>query len=149
MIEVFGDFWEHEADAHVITTNGTIKESGAAVMGRGVARQAKMRFPGIPMYLGSLLQERGNRVHYLGEWTRADGRSYNLFSFPVKHNWDEPADLELIAKSAAELAVEASGYHTVAIVRPGCGNGGRDWITEVRAIVKPFLGTRFHVVQKR
>ncbi len=46
MIEEFGDIWEIPGDARVITTNGVVRKDGACVMGRGVALQAKMRYPG-------------------------------------------------------------------------------------------------------
>ena len=148
MIELTGDFWYELADAHVITTNGIVKDNGACVMGRGVALQARNRFPGIDKFLGSRIRERGNRVHALGEWTRADGAAYNLFSFPVKKHWRDKADLDLIKQSAAELILECPpSMQKIVMVRPGCGNGGLQWEV-VREAIKPFLNNRFHIIER-
>lgn len=143
-----GDFWSEIADAYVITTNGTVNSQGRCVMGRGIALQAKNRFPGIDLQLGRLIKHWGNRVHYLGPWTRADGVSHNIFSFPVKHAWNEKADLELIKKSAEVLAEEAPTWmYKIVMVRPGCGNGGLSW-DDVKPAITPFLNQRFIVIER-
>ena len=146
MIEKRGDFWNELGDAHVITTNGVVA-NGRCVMGRGVALQAKNRFPGLDKLLGSLISERGNRVHALGLWTRADGATHNLFSFPVKKHWRDKADIELIKTSIAELILECPpALQKIVMVRPGCGNGGLRW-DGVKEAIKPFLGNRFIIME--
>lgn len=44
-----GNMWTvwDEVDFFVITTNSTIKQNGAVVMGRGIAKQVRGYFPGI------------------------------------------------------------------------------------------------------
>ena len=112
-----GNLWTAEADFIGITTNGTITKAGNAVMGRGVALQAKQMFPGIEKELGTMLTNYGNVCHWL--------RSGSMFSFPVKHNWWEKADINLIALSVKTLVVrgESSPYKKFAIPLPGTGNG--------------------------
>jgi hypothetical protein len=67
MLEAVGDIWEYrESDVIVITTNGSLTRDGRAVFGRGVARQALLRFPGIAGILGRRLAEQGNHVFDLG-----------------------------------------------------------------------------------
>ena len=53
-----GDMWTAytAADIFLITTNATITTRGALVMGRGIARQAKERFPGLDTALGTHVQ---------------------------------------------------------------------------------------------
>ena len=54
-----GDMWTAytTADLFLITTNSTLKTSShALVMGRGIARQAKERFPGLDIALGGQIQ---------------------------------------------------------------------------------------------
>lgn len=132
MREVFGDLWSHfgrPAIAVLITTNGTIKKNGKAVMGRGCARQARDSYPGIDAELGKKLAETGNRVHSLYGGL--------IYSFPVKHMWFERADLKLIGESAqqlGELAI-ASPERTFVLPRPGCGNGQLLWLE-----VEPVIG---------
>jgi len=149
MLEAFGDFWIEPGDVHVITTNGTVKANGRCVMGRGVAKQAKVRFPGIDKELGRQLIKDGNRVHPLGLWALANGRVYNIYSFPVKHNWWEKADLDLIARSCEELtAIVPTDFDRIVMVRPGCGNGQLDW-EEVKPILASYLNNRFMIVERR
>lgn len=149
MIEVTGDLWTYPADVRVITTNGFVKKNGEAVMGAGCAKEATKLYAGIATLLGKLLKDKGNHVHILryGDFFPKDV----LVSFPVKHNWFENADLELIERSAQELVALAGNYaHTTVFVipRPGCGNGKRDWETEVRPILEKYFDDRFHVITK-
>jgi hypothetical protein len=133
MRESTGNLWTFGEDTgktiwRVITTNGFVKRNGCAVMGRGCAREAAQRYPGIDQTLGSLLREHGNQVLILGA---------RIVSFPVKHNWWEDADPALIAQSALDLGDLARKFPDDLFVmpRPGCGNGRLSW-THVR----PLLG---------
>lgn len=139
MIEVRGNLWSFNADARVITTNGTIRKDGHCVMGKGCALEAAQRDPTLPKRLGDIIKSQGNHVGYLGNC---------LWSFPVKHNWWERADPALIKQSAEELVEAFSNDSTVEAVvlpRPGCGNGGLQW-GEVELIIRPILDDRFHVI---
>jgi len=144
MKELFGDLWDltPRADALCITTNGTITNSGRGVMGRGLAYQAKQRYPGLEYRLGKLLKEGGNHVHILRTVSPI------LISFPVKHLWEQKADPLLIVRSAQELVALADekGWTNIVLPRPGCGNGGLTW-NEVRPLLEPFLFDRFTVVE--
>jgi len=144
MREELADLWTYPADARCITTNGTVKANGRAVMGRGVALQATQRYFGMRLALGALLKRQGNHVGIIDR--NCDG--VPLVSFPVKHVYNERADLELIAQSARELAAltEVEGWTAVVLSRPGCNNGRRDWAREVRPILQPVLDDRFTVV---
>lgn len=142
MRELTGDLWTLPADARCITTNGTIKRNGEAVMGRGCAWEAKQRYPELPAKLGESLEVIGNRVSILltDPW---------LLSFPVKHEWHESADLELIRCSAIDLMqlVDPMAWTTVLLPRPGCGNGRLQW-DQVREVIAPLLDDRIAVVSK-
>lgn len=103
-----------------ITTNGFIKKSGECVMGAGVAKLFKEQIPELPKKLGDHINRAANTIAIFPE--------YRLFSFPVKHNWFEIADIELIRKSARDLNWIASmGELTEAgllfLPFPGIGNG--------------------------
>ena len=126
MVEASGDLWTYPADFRVITTNGSVRNDGHAVMGRGCARQAKDKFPGLARELGARLRSHGNRLHY---WP-----AYLLFTFPVKHRWMEAADPELIRASTEEFAQQLLESATYVMPRPGCGNGQLSW-GDVRPIV--------------
>ncbi len=146
MIEVKGNLWDFPADYKVITTNGAVKYDGACVMGRGCAREAKDKYPGIEYTLGSLIRDWGNHVHLLGH--------RKILSFPVKHHWKQKADLELIERSAVELKAFVLGMESVhpaeeqlkiVMPRPGCGNGGLEW-EEVKPVIENWLDDRFYVI---
>ena len=53
-----GNMWTAyaAADLFLVSTNSTIRQDGALVMGRGIARQAKERFPGLDVALGRHIQ---------------------------------------------------------------------------------------------
>ncbi len=162
MIEREVDLWKFRAAAVVITTNGFVKKNGDAVMGRGCAREAALRWPGLESELGALIREQGNHVFDIKRMSLsvaapdeipempkalAAAWSTTLVTFPVKDVWQEPAKIDLIARSAEEL-VEMTGQHgwdKVVMPRPGCGNGQLRWDT-VRWLLDPILDDRFVVV---
>ena len=147
MREEEGDIWETSCEARCIATNGDLlSDRVTAVMGRGVALQAKERYPWIPKQLGSLLSRHGNHVYDLGVWNKV-----RLISFPTKRSWRMPSDLQLIRQSCKELRSLIfpetgiiDGFPrpkafpkitgVVAMTRPGCGEGQLDW-----EVVKPVL----------
>jgi hypothetical protein len=132
MIEVVGNLWTYPADFRVITTNGATRGDGLAVMGRGCALEAKKRYPKLARLLGERLRARGNHVQFFSD--REIGDRLGLFTFPVKHRWDQPADLDLIRRSTEEFARQLLASSTYVLPRPGCGNGQRAW-DEVRPII--------------
>lgn len=151
MIEVRGNLWTYPADIRVITTNGTVKKNGECVMGRGCALEAKKKWNSLPLQLGLAIKHHGNIVQQF----QCYAPDVVLFSFPVKHNWYEKADLELIRRSAQQLVVEIGKIPTdnpklleelrIVIPRPGCGNGGLKW-EDVKPILEPILDDRFHII---
>ena len=139
MHETVGDIWDYgNTGVIVITTNGSLTCDGRAILGRGVAKQAALRFPGLGDKLGRLITEQGNHVFDLG---------CGIVSFPVEETaWSHP-DLRIIARSAEELVMLAdrSGWHQIVVPRPGCGGGGLLW-KEVKPLLEFCLDHRFLVI---
>lgn len=139
MLETVGDIWKYAATGIiVITTNGSVTRDGRAVFGRGVAKQAALRFPGLAEKLGRLLADRGNHVFDLGN---------GIVTFPVEETpWSLP-DLSIISRSAQELRLFAdrSGWDRVVVPRPGCGGGGLLW-REVSPMLSPYFDDRFLII---
>lgn len=136
MIEREGDLWNMDCNWLCITTNGIIRSDGKAVMGRGVALQAKERIPLIDTILAEKLIKNGNIVSallsYENKW---------IISFPTKHNWRDKSDLDLIISSAQQLKKHFDSQSKKPIVllpRPGCANGGLEW-SLVKDAIKPIL----------
>jgi hypothetical protein len=137
---IVGDLWDFHDKGHwvVITTNGSTKKDGRAVMGKGTALQAAQRFPQLQKELGSLISEHdGNHSKVFDQ--------YRLFTLPVKNFWHQRADLELIRRSLSELSrlidlTSSAGLLKLPVYlpKPGCGSGQLDW-TDVRPLVKPLV----------
>ena len=132
MIEQQADLWSVPADFRVITTNGAVRHDGCAVMGRGCAKEAAGQFPRLPYLLGLCLKRSGNRVHFFPD--DVIGAKFGLFTFPVKHHWNERADLDLIARSVEEFGRQLLASSVYVMPRPGCGNGQLSW-----EAVRPLL----------
>ena len=135
MKEIEGNIWKFYPEYEiVIPTNGTVKRDGSCVMGRGLALQAKKRFPELPFDVGNYILKFGNNTHRFAK--------YSIITFPVKHSWHEKADLNLIKESARKLVIMVSWE--VYLPEVGCGNGGRIW-EEVKPILSE-LPDNFTVV---
>lgn len=117
-----------------VTTNSVIKTNGEAVMGAGVALEAKAWQPDLPLALGAALKLHGNRVFY---WAQ-----YRMVTFPTKEDFRDPSTLELIQRSAEELkAVLYANPQLlhVYLPRPGCKNGGLSWHAVEQVLNKVFV----------
>lgn len=133
MIFEYGDMMAQPRSARhplVVTTNGTIKKDGSAVMGAGIAKQVRDSIRQFDVDLGHLLSQHGNRPFRVRD---------DIWTLPVKHQWFEQADLALIGWSLLRLEemaekFDVSGLH---LPRPGCGNGGLDWV-DVEPLVREF-----------
>jgi hypothetical protein len=143
MREITGNLWDYHAKGKwvCITTNGSVRRDGYAVMGRGVAYEAAQRFPGLQEHLGRVLTRSGNHVWPFVRW--------GVATFPVKYRWMEKADIDLIEQSAYELEEKMSALNAkeVYLVRPGCGNGGLQW-ENVKPILVPILNDNFIIVER-
>lgn len=134
------NIWNFENDPHtviVITTNGMRKSNGEAVMGAGIAKQAKLRRPSLPRKLGECLQRAGNHLYYFEE--------YGLLTFPTKDDWRHNSLMPLILQSARELQnwwhTTGKDRYTRIILPPvGCGYGGLNWSDVKPALLKHWAG---------
>jgi hypothetical protein len=156
--ETTGNLWNLAADfqAVCITTNGYVRADGAAVMGRGCAKEAAGYWPELPFRLGLEISMNGNHLHsfrcgHSGVYSQASGilRSddfVEVLAFPVKHAWFEKADISLILQSARELVAYAdtTWLREVLLPCPGCGNGQLDWV-DVAPELEAVLDDRFTV----
>jgi len=161
MNELRMDFWDAVGHWRCIPTNGNVNKAGRATMGAGLAKQATKRFPGIDLLLGKAIRINGNIVQAIAQYDQKPGiialangapKMCGLVAFPVKHHWSEAADLSLIESSCKQLLDMANSMQDkmmgcrIILPRVGCGNGGRDWITEVKPILEMYFDERFWIV---
>ncbi len=139
MKEVKGDIWNHTADIICITTNGVLNTRGRNVMGRGIAFEAKLKFPGLDARIVSAIRVFGNHLYMMWE----DG----LCTFPTKEHWRHQSSIDLIKRSAEELAIYAKRFPDKIFVlpRPGCGYGGLTW-EFVKVNIKDILPDNVEVI---
>jgi hypothetical protein len=140
MNEAIGDLWEAKPQfIKCITTNGDIKKNGELVMGRGVALQAKQKYPELPKLLGEHVKKNGNIAHYF--------EKYNIISFPTKIHWRDKANLNLIRHSCYQLNALLDGINKQAVLpRPGCNNGELNWEREVKPTISMILIDKVWVI---
>ena len=137
------DLWKTlEADPRawgVIPTNREVYAdrgalTGAAIMGRGLAKDAALRYPELPYLYGNYLRTPAPReaeVQVCLVYLYEPGR---LILLPTKHRYREAASLTLIEDGLLELVVLAqeavevgAGMSTIWFPRIGCGLGGLSW----------------------
>jgi O-acetyl-ADP-ribose deacetylase (regulator of RNase III) len=167
MKQKIGNIWKLAGDLGivVITTNGFVKKNGACVMGKGIAAQAKQRFPDLEFKLGFYILKYGNRPFILG---------HNVVSFPVKPvgrlhcgfdimvvshmrgkfrpedtvpGWACTADPIIITNSCRNLVQMADkfGWKEIYMPRPGCGAGELKWDDIRPILLTELLDDRFIV----
>jgi hypothetical protein len=146
MLEIYGNALEvinnPEYTGLCITTNGYVRKDGACVMGRGIALAIKTLIPLFPYKLGEKLTLYGNHVFrfktkYFGDKV--------LYSFPVKHVYNEAADINLIMRSCKELMHALGPDDKVILPRPGCGNGRLEW-SFVKSMIRLELDDRVSII---
>lgn len=144
------DLPQHQ-EAVCITTNSCIRKNGLAVMGKGIAKEADLRF-NLAETLARQLNAHGNHVHMLKDHTYADGHTVKLLSFPTKTDWKLNSDLNLIRRSAYELIAKCIEYNIKKVYLPptGCGCGNLNFDTQVKPALEKILtndtGIEFIVV---
>ena len=138
-----GDMWlvYYQVDLFLITTNGVVTKSGKLVMGAGIARQARDRFPGVDQALGAAVKAVGSPYGLLvsPRWSISQGGSgakAKLGAFQTKDNWTEGWSLALIGFAADKLLAWCEAHPTarVHLNMPGVGHGGLS-----REVVLPLL----------
>lgn len=118
---VRGNLWYwHGLGNHVgITTNATINRRLECVMGRGVALEAKRKFPELPRLLASHLMKYTNVPGYFEQ--------FRIFTVPVKQHYFAKAEIPLIVRSLDRLEALLDTMPEIECVylpMPGCGAGG-------------------------
>lgn len=132
MKKILGDLWTTPAQVKVVPTNGDVSiEMSAkppiyrAVMGAGVAKQARDKWPVLTMQLGSRLNAHGNQVYLfkLPEKVRLAFNAPYLMTMPTKEHWAYDGSLPLIAKSAEQMSFLADALGLTEILLPAVGTG--------------------------
>ena len=123
-----GDMWSvyPEADLFLITTNSTLKPGNILVMGRGIAKQARERFPGLNKALGQQIAQTCGRGGQYGLLISPRWPGAKIGAFQTKTDVRQPASLFLIQRSTTALKQWAEEHPQAQIHLnfPGIGYGG-------------------------
>lgn len=128
-----GNMWDcfGKVDLFLVTTNPIVNAKGELVMGRGIALEAKKKFPILPKKFADRYKEACHIQGYDDPMYPVNTGQGGLFMgqpvgwFMVKHHWAENARLDIIEHSVRELGglAESSPHRTYAVNFPGIGNG--------------------------
>ncbi len=137
MREIIGDIWsiwKKPLNILCITTNSEIWNA-MNIMGAGIAKEAKLRFPDLPRLMAAAIVIKGN-PYYLIELPQ------QLIALQTKYNWRDPSPLDLVEESIKRLGKLASEnktwiYHTA---KPGCGFGGLSFHKQVKPLLNKYCG---------
>lgn len=132
MILERGNMWDvfDHTNLFLITTNPIIRKDGAVVMGRGIAKEAAIKFPDLPYRFAKRLESIKGVPHcnVIGTFGNT-----TIGFFMVKDHWRNPADLQIIEQSVhalrnglymkSILGEWTHGTQRVDLNFPGIGNG--------------------------
>lgn len=152
MREITGDIWDYYNNGSriVIPTNLTLDSRGRAVMGAGLAKEARNKYRDLPKLLGDHIKSCGCMLNF----------DNPIFIYPTdckiiclatKRHWRGKSDIELIKNGLINL--DSSLYlldirSNIYLPRLGCGLGGLDWEKEVKPELEKLLDDRFIIVNK-
>ena len=126
----YGNMWDayDQADAWFFTGNGVLNGRGELVMGAGIAKQVKKRYPGLPLQFGKHLQDTTHQYNT---------QTYRYYLIPPIDNtkigilqsklyWRDPSPSDLVRESISRLCFWANShrYKEIHVNMPGIGYGG-------------------------
>jgi hypothetical protein len=150
------------ADAICIPTNNFVTKNGLNVMGKGLALQAREKFPDIDKNIGLALSKFGSAPHIVYQVSNTKTR---IMTFPTKPNHvivnKNKSNIVFHARKLYNPKDKAPGYHAISslslieqsaytiehitkilqwnyivIPKVGCGNGNLDWEEEVKPLLQ-------------
>ena len=114
-----------EADLFLVTTNSTLQPGNILVMGQGIAKQARERFPGLNKALGQQIAQTCGRNGQYGLLISPCWPQAKIGAFQTKTDVRQPASLFLIQGSTTTLKqwAEAHPQAQIHLDFPGTGYG--------------------------
>ena len=150
MKEMTGNLWSTPSVLKCIPTNMQVGKAGL-VMGAGIAKQAKDKWPDVSYHFGYYITE---AKFHKGVFLLEPPPDVKLLmateyiaSFPTKNFWKMPSYLEIIEKSCLELVdlVNWANIWDVLLPEPGTGLGQLEW-EDVKPVLEKYFDDRFTVI---
>ena len=135
---VGGDLTADRAQVLVNTVNCKLSESGRGVMGAGLAKAFKDRFPSIMPAYEAAIRDGSLKAGKCVLFDLPDGRKWAALG--TKDEWRNPSKMEWVDSGLKDLGAKmrAADLRSVALAPPGCGNGGLEW-AKVEPLVHKHL----------
>ncbi|MBZ9858646.1 MULTISPECIES: macro domain-containing protein [unclassified Mesorhizobium] len=107
------------------------------VMGKGIAKEFKSRYPAMFAEYRKLCEQRALGVGKIHLW-RSDTRW--VLNFPTKTTWKLPSKLEYIHSGLAKFveSYKALSISSASFPPLGCGNGNLNW-ADVKPVMEEYL----------
>lgn len=120
------DIWtyvDRPGNLVLVTTNNVIKSNGSLVMGKGIAREACIKFPGIDKVFGNMVRTIGEEYGILIADPYA---ALPIGALQTKYGWMYPSPAALVVSSLYKLRAWMAKHKEVVvhIPLPGSGLGG-------------------------
>ena len=150
MIETKGNLFDDtNLNCIVCTINQIVKNNGELVMGAGIAKEFRDRYPFLAESFGKRTKFKESGILLANDIVFRQKESGVVIDYvcicglPTKYDWRDKSDIDLIVKSCRELLMVANafGWEKIGMTRPGCGNGGLNWDNVKNKI--SFLDDRF------
>lgn len=132
MKEIKSDFFQHlslnidKYDCIVCTTNKQLNKNNELVMGAGIAKAFKDKFPFLPKVFGNQIIERKDGIVSYYHEGRYKGW---IIGLPTKDDWKNNSNRSLVDQSIYELYWfhKIHRIKSILMTKPGCGLGGLNW----------------------
>jgi|TARA_R110000744_G_scaffold181806_1_gene300974 hypothetical protein len=138
---IAGNIWDKWEEGYYIgiTTNCELNKKGEAIMGAGIAKEAKKRIPSLPFELGHYKED----LSTVTVWNK-----HKIITIPTKYEWRKPSDVNLIIKSCHDLSFLMSIIQEeVYLPQLGCSNGQLKW-KDVKPLMEEYLVDERFIVMK-
>lgn len=114
----------NEFDLVLFSANSVVKANGELVMGAGIAKQFKLRWPSLALDLGSQIVSL--RFYGLVISNISFNETFKLGAFQSKYSFKDSSSIDLIKRSTEALQQYCSNSHPIqriAMNMPGIGYG--------------------------
>jgi hypothetical protein len=133
----------------VIPTNIGYTKQGVAVMGRGIAKEASLRFVNLAVEYGDFCLKYKERTPVAVTRVIGHHGGANILTFPVQPyysqaphlSWRQPADIKLVERSCQQLAAMLPEYkESLRIYIGDVGTANGLTVGPVRELIQRFFG---------
>jgi len=123
-----------ESNAQILVN--TVNTVG--VMGKGLAKEFKRLYPDM---FSSYQKYCDNKQLTIGKLQIFKTQNKWILNFPTKKNWRNASQVEYIEAGLKKFVTqyEIQGIKSISFPMLGCGNGGLDWETVVKPLMKKYL----------